>query len=364
MHGMARFSRLLASAATATLIGCSGGSDGGSGPTEPDPNANLVCNISTDKIFNGGVGRDGIPSLTNPDVAPSEESLMGNSERVLGLVVGGEARAYGMGILWWHEVINDTLGGLPVLVSYCPLTGSGIAFDPRIDGEARNFGVSGLLFENNLIMFDRTKESLWNQMLLGSQCGPDRGTSLTRLPIVETTWGIWKQMHPNTTFVTTDTGFLLNYRQYPYDDYDDVDNPDTLYPTSRFSTRRPPKELVLGIQENSLAVAFPFGTLGEKGLVVAHNDSIGTTPFLVMFLKDQQTAWAFDRRVNGQTLTFSVVEQFTPTFTDEETGSTWDLTGLATAGPLQGERLALHPDAITVFWFAWSVYYPTTRLFE
>ena len=360
---MPRLSRLLGSATAATLIGCSGGSAVGSGPTEPDPNATLVCNIPTGKIFSV-LTRDAIPSLTNPDVARSEESLMGNSERVLGLVVGGEARAYRMGILWWHEVINDTLGGLPVLVSYCPLTGSGIAFDPRIDGEARNFGVSGLLFENNLIMFDRTNESLWNQMLLGSQCGLDRGTSLTRLPIVETTWGIWKQMHPNTTFVTNDTGFFKNYRQYPYDDYADVDNPDTLFPTSRFSTQRPPKELVLGIQENSLAVAFPFGTLGEKSLVVAHNDSIGTTPFLVMFLKDQQTAWAFDRRVNGQTLTFSVVEQFTPTFTDEETGSTWDLTGLAMTGPLQGEQLALLPDAITVFWFAWSVYYPATRLFE
>ena len=369
MFSMPRLAHLIAPAAAAmALLGCSGSTDGGTGPRDPpdptDPSSSLVCTISSDKIFSGGVARDGIPALNNPEVAPGDQSFMGDDERVLGLVVSGQARAYPIGILWWHELINDTLGGLPVLVSYCPLTGSGIAFDPRINGELRSFGVSGLLFENNLIMFDRTKESLWNQMLLGSQCGPDRGTALTRLPMIEATWGQWKQMHPNTTFVTTNTGFPRDYRLYPYENYDDPNNPETLYPTSRFSTQRPPKELILGVQDGSSAVAFPFGTLTELGLVVALNDSIGTTPLLVMFLADDQVAIGFDRRVNGQTLTFSVADFAAPTFSDAETGSIWDATGVAIAGPLQGSRLAMHPDAITVFWFAWSVYYPSTRLFE
>ena len=364
MFGMARFVSVLAPAATAVaLLGCSGTSDGGL-TDPPDPNNSLVCSIPSDKIFSGGVARDGIPALTNPEVGPADQSVMGDEDRVLGLVVGGQARAYPIGILWWHEVINDTLGGLPVLVSYCPLTGSGLAFDPRINGELRNFGVSGLLFENNLIMFDRTNESLWNQLLLGSQCGPDRGTALTRLPMIEATWGQWKRMHPTTTFVTTNTGFFQDYRLYPYDNYDDLNNPDTLFPTSRFSTKRPPKELILGVQDGSSAVAFPFGTLTERGLVVALNDSVGTTPLLVMFLAGEQTAIGFDRRVDGQTLTFSVADFAAPTFRDAETGSTWDATGVATAGPLQGAKLAMYPDAVTLFWFSWSVYYPTTRLFE
>jgi len=363
MLGMPRLVSLVAPAVV-VLLGCSGTSDGGPGPTDPDPNKSLVCTIPTDKIVSGGVARDGIPALTNPQVGRAEGSVMGDEERVLGLVVGGQARAYPIGILWWHEVINDTLGGLPVLVSYCPLTGSGLAFDPTIDGELRNFGVSGLLFENNLIMFDRTNESLWNQLLLGSQCGPDRGIALTRFPIIEATWGQWKRMHPNTTFVTTNTGFFLDYRLYPYENYDDPNNPETLFPTTRFSTKRPPKELILGVQDGSSAVAFPFGSLTELGSVVALNDSVGTTPLLVMFLADDQTAIGFDRRVNGQTLTFSVANFNTPTFTDTETGSTWDATGVAITGALQGSRLAMHPDAITVFWFAWSVYYPTTRLVE
>ena len=364
MFGMGRFAHLIAPAAAIALLSCSGSPDGGTGPTDPDPNDNLVCNIPTDLFFSS-LARDAIPSLTNPDVGPAAASVMGVDDRVLGLVVGGEARAYPIGVLWWHEVINDTLGGEPVLVSYCPLTGSGIAFDPRVDGgEARNFGVSGILLENNLVMFDRTTESLWNQMLLGSQCGPDRGKSLTRLPIVETNWGHWKRLHPNTSFVTTNTGFLQDYTRYPYDDYDDLNNPNRLFPGSRIDTRRPPKELVLGVHEDTLSVAFPFGALTNLGLVVALNDSIGATPLLVTFFADEQTAIAFDRRINGQTLTFDVADPFAGTLTDRETGSTWSAAGEAIGGSLTGARLTQHEDAFVAFWFAWSIYFPTTRLVQ
>ena len=363
MLGMQRLAQLVAPAAAVALLSCSGTS-GGTGPTDADPNSNLVCNIPTDLFFSS-LSRDAIPSLTNPDVGPAAESLMGADDRVLGLVVGGEARAYPIGVLWWHEIINDTLGGEPVLVSYCPLTGSGIAFDPRVGGgEARNFGVSGILLENNLVMFDRTNESLWNQMLLGSQCGPDRGESLTRLPIVETTWGLWTQLHPNTSFVTTNTGFRQDYTLYPYENYDDLNNPERIFPGSRIDTRRPPKELVLGVHEDSLSVAFPFGVLTDLGFVVALNEFIGTTPLLVTFLAQEQTAVAFDRRINGQTLTFDVADQNAGTFIDRETGSTWNAAGEAIGGSLTGARLTQHEDAFVAFWFAWSIYFPTTRLVE
>ena len=159
------------------------------------------CTIPTSAIFSGA-GRDRIPALTQPEALGPDASGIADGERVLGVVVNGEARAYPLFILWLHEIVNDTLGGDDVLISYCPLTGSGIAFDPVIDGQPRNFGVSGLLFENNLIMFDRQTESLWNQLLLGSQCGPDRGKNLQLIPIVETTLGHWREIHPQTTVVT------------------------------------------------------------------------------------------------------------------------------------------------------------------
>ncbi len=328
------------------------------------PQDRAVCTIPTDQIVFGGVTRDGIPALTNPEIGPAREAFLASEDRVLGMVVNGEARAYPFEVLWWHEIINDTLGGEPILVSYCPLTGSGIAFDPHVKGQLRNFGVSGLLFENNLILFDRETESLWNQMLLGSQCGVDRGAALTRLPIVETTWGHWQQLHPNTTYATRDTGFFREYGVYPYGNYDDPNNASLTFPSSQFSPLRPPKELMLGVHRNGEAVAYSFGILRDLGDVLAINDQVGDLPLLVTWVGAEETAVAFDRHVNGQTLTFSVANDAAPTFVDAETGTTWNVKGTAIAGPLAGSQLAQYNDAFVVFWFAWSIYYPNTRLFQ
>ena len=133
-----------------------------------DPQPDFTCSIPLNEIFSGGVGRDDIPALVHPDLGAPGQTPAGllDTDRVIGVVVNGAARAYPFPVMWQHEVVNDTLGGQPVLVSYCPLTGTGIAFDPRIDGQAREFGVSGVLYRSNLMMFDRESESLWTQMLL------------------------------------------------------------------------------------------------------------------------------------------------------------------------------------------------------
>ena len=163
---------------TVVILACSDSTGTGGG-------FDLTCNIPSNRFFSGGVDRDGIPALTNPEVASGAgTNFLADAERILGVVINGEARAYPFPVLWWHEMVNDTLGGANILVTYCPLTGSGIVFDPRVGGQARNFGVSGLLYENNLVMFDRDTESLWNQMLLGSQCGVERGADLQRIPVV------------------------------------------------------------------------------------------------------------------------------------------------------------------------------------
>ncbi len=360
---MRRFSPLMLATATTLLSGCGGANN-------PDPTRTFdleLCSIPSGLLFFGGVVRDGIPALVDPITEPGGNAqFIDNTARVLGVVVDGQARAYPMAIMWWHEVANDILGDSAVLVTYCPLTGSGIAFDPVIDGRLRDFGVSGLLFENNLMMFDRQNESLWNQMLLGSQCGPDRGRELTRLPIVETTWGMWKRMHPTTDIISPDTlQFDLPYGRYPYGNYADPNNPLTQFPGSAYSNARPPKELVLGVHEGPSAKAYPFGSLAEQGEVVALNDSVGDRLILVMYVDAERTALAFDRRVNGQELTFSVEDPLAFTLVDAETGTIWGPAGEAISGPLAGQGARLSPlaDAYVVFWFAWSVYYPHTELF-
>ena len=325
----------------------------------------LTCTIASNRLFSGGVSRDGIPALTDPNLATVQgENFLDDDDRVLGVEVNGAARAYPLPLMWWHEIVNDTLGGENVLVTYCPLTGSGIAFEPNVGGQVRNFAVSGLLFENNLMMFDRQTESLWNQMLLGSQCGPERGTSLQRKPITETTWRHWKNLYPATTVVTYETGVDRAYGAYPYQDYDDPDNPRVQFPTSGFSLRRPPKELNYGIFDGQAAVVFPFGVMEEMGAVAAINDSLNAVPFLVTWVGADSTATAFDRRVNGQELTFSVADSSGLRFVDAETGTTWDIQGSALSGQLAGEKLRMLEDAYVAFWFAWDVYYPALRLVE
>ncbi|MFQ5703632.1 MAG: DUF3179 domain-containing protein [Gemmatimonadales bacterium] len=347
---------------------CGGGDGGGGNPTDPG-GFSADCTVPQNAIFDGGVARDAIPALTTPEVVPAANGgFLSDTARVLGMVVNGQARAYPFTVLWWHEVVNDTLGGEPILVTYCPLTGSGIAFDPRVDGQVRNFGVSGLLYRTNLTMFDRTNETLWNQMLLSGMCGLDRGKSLARMPIAETTWAAWRGLHPNTTVMTQNTGFRDRpYGVYPYGAYKDEHNAFISFLTStdraRITDVRPPKELAIGVLNGSSAKIYPFGVLRNAGAATVVNDVVGATPVLITYVSSGNIALAFDRRVGGQTLTFDLVSAAPLQFTDQETGSTWDATGVATAGSMAGEQLGQIADSYLAFWFAWSVYFPDRELF-
>ncbi len=355
---------LLSTAATVLLAACSG-----SETTQPiDKPIDMAClaSFSEDELF-AAATRGAIPALDRPELAGASASFIQDMDRVLGIEIDGEARAYPFGILWWHEIVNDTLGGQAILVSYCPLTGSGIVFDPSVGGDKRDFIVSGLLFKSNLVMLDRQTESLWNQMLLGSQCGIDRGAELARYSVVETTWEDWKVRYPNTTVVTPNTGFSNRpYFQYPYLDYADPDNDfvDFLPPNTEWSRQLKTKELVLGVFDGSDALAFSLERLAAAGVSHVVNDQVGSTPFVVAARSQWNTAQAFDRRVNGQTLTFTLTNAGPFTMTDDQTGSVWDVQGVAISGPLMGQRLTPLADSFVAFWFAWSLYYPSIRVYS
>lgn len=361
---MSPYRTFLSSAATVLLVACSG-----LDTTEPmDRGIDTACLASfpEDELF-AAATRGAIPELDRPELAGTSASFMHDTDRVMGIEIDGEARAYPFGILWWHEVVNDTLGGQPILVSYCPLTGSGVVFDARVGGERREFIVSGLLFNTNLVMLDRQTESLWNQMLLSSQCGMDRGTILARHSVVETTWEDWKNRHPNTTVLTPNTGFVNRpYFQYPYGDYADPDNDfvDFLPPSTTWSRELKTKELVLGVFDGSDAVAFSLERLAAAGVSQVVNDQVGSTPFVVAARSQWNTAQAFDRRVNGETLTFTLTNPGPFIMTDDQTGSVWDIHGVAISGPMMGQKLTLVADSYTAFWFAWSLYYPSIRVYS
>lgn len=343
--------------ALAVLGACGDGSDGFSLGGDQ---ANLTCSISESEIFNGGPGKDGIPALINPPTTgPGGDGTeyLRDTDRVIGVVVGDEILAIPLNILWWHEIVNLDLGGRKLAVTHCPLTGSSMAFDREPQGGV-DFGVSGLLYRNNLIMYDRnTNESLWPQMARGARCGARSGADLVMFPVVEMTWEGWRTLHPGTEVVTSSTGFPRNYQAYPYGDYDRIDNPELLFPLTSIDERRLPKERVLGIPAGDGGVAFPFRELSGAGSVAA----IETGEYVVLWNDIFDAAMAFDRDLDGEALDFV---SSGGVIMDVQTGSTWEVDGRAVAGPLAGRRLEAVPDAYVAYWFAWAVFQPNTVIWR
>lgn len=322
----------------------------------------LVCDLDRSFLVSS-LGPNAIPALTNPPmVEPDavEVDYLFDTDRVLGVVLGGEARAYPHNVLWHHEIVNDQVGSARIAVSFCPLTGSGVAFSPELGGQVMDVGVSGLLFANNLVMYDRTTLEVYGpQLSVEGKCGGFIGQALPLMPVQEMSWGRWKELYPETKVVTGDLNFGRNYRSYPYGSYDDIDDPDLLFemPVDR---SRPIKERVLSIREGGRG--YPFGELLEVGDVVALNEVVGGIPTAVFFeARDGMAALAFDARVGAQTLTFEAQPE--GTWMDLETGSTWQFDGTATEGPLAGEVLRTRADAYTLFWFAWKHFEQGTSTF-
>jgi hypothetical protein len=343
------------------IVGVSACGDGG---TLPGGVMTALCQELQDELISGAV-KDGIPALTDPDLVsvgdPKADYLLG-TDRVIGLEIAGEYVAIPHNILWWHEIVNFNDVGLAV--TYCPLTGSSMVFH-RGAAEGAEFGTSGLLFKNNLVMYDRSPsgvvESLWPQMLAGGRCGPGEGRDLDLLPALEIEWEDWVALHPDTRVVSRDTGFSRTYTRYPYGDYEIESNALTLFPQERLDARRPPKERVLGIPfEDGGGLAFPFGALRDVGdLGAIHETGDGQEPIVVFWDSEASAAMAYRPSSGGQVLTFEVRNG---TFVDVETGSEWSLEGKALSGPLAGQRLGMIPEAYVSFWFAFSTFFENPQL--
>ncbi|MFQ5536708.1 MAG: DUF3179 domain-containing protein [Gemmatimonadota bacterium] len=355
----------------AALLLATGVASGACGGDPVISNVNVsedLCDLDTDLLW-ASLPPDAIPALTRPDMvaADSEEAAyLFENDRVLGMVVNGEARAYPHNILWWHEIINDEIDGTWVTVTLCPLTGSGLAFDPVVEGRRLNLGVSGLLFANNLVMFDRESGGVFGpQLATAGKCGTFRSVRLGAVPVQEMSWGRWKSFHPDTRVVSENTGFPRSYRQYPYGAYDQLGNDELLFPMPVDRTR-PIKERVLVIRTGEeTGRGYPFGELGALGTNAAVNEEVEGIPTVVFYEAiEGGNALAFDRRVAGQTLTFTPLPQAGDGYRDQETGSTWRLDGLAVSGPLAGERLTQRVDSYVAFWFAWRHFVPRGETFS
>ncbi len=347
-------------AAALVLAGCDSGPSS-SGSSESEGGFTLDnCTIPTDRLVDGGVEKDGIPALTNPDLTePGSERVeyLAASDRVIGVLFGETPLAVPHNILWHHEIANfDDWAGETFAVTYCPLTGSTLAFD-RAAAQGAEFGVSGILFDNNLVMYDRNSEqSLWPQMNRQANCGAATGTELDMLPVVEMTWERWRELHPDTKVVSDRTGHSRVYsaQGYPYGNYEDEDNSRLLFDMP-IDERRPPKERVLGIPSGSDGgVALPFNALDADGPVRVVTVAAGGAERTVFWSRDAQSAMAFETDD-----AFSVENG---RIVDDETGSVWTVDGRAVEGPRAGEQLAPVNEAYVAFWFAWAAFQPETTI--
>jgi len=199
-------------------------------------------------------GKDCVPAIDAPKfVSSAAAKFVKDEDKVIGIVSGDEARAYPVKILNWHQIVNDKIGDKDVVVTYCPLCGSAAVFEAGVTGD---FGVSGMLLNNNLVMYDKKTLSYWSQMTGEALTGPQTGENLKKLPSSLQPWNEWRTAHPKTKVLSTDTGFDRDYNLYPYEDYEV--SPVIYFPVERTDNRLPTKTLVFGvIDKDGKATAYP-----------------------------------------------------------------------------------------------------------
>jgi hypothetical protein len=322
-----------------------------------------------DEFLSGGPPRDGIPPIDFPafESLESADGWLSDREPVIGLEVNGAARAYPLQILIWHEIVNDTVGDVPIVVTFCPLCNTALIFKrPVIDGKLLTFGTSGNLRNSDLVMWDRQTESWWQQFTGEAIVGELTGTRLEFLATAILSWADFKENYPEGLVLSKDTGFPRDYGLNPYAGYDDVNQFPFLF-DGQIDDRLLPMTRVLGVELDGQGTAFVYDNLSERMVL---NESVGEHSIVIFWKsgtasavdalliqegRDVGTTGVYLRTVNEQVLTFAAFEN--GTYVDEETGSTWDIFGKAIDGPLMGKTLTAVPHHDT-FWFAWAAFIP------
>jgi hypothetical protein len=308
--------------------------------------------VPLDQIVSGGPPRDGIPSIDSPKFISAEDAGLQDSDLVLGLNINGDIRAYPLNILVWHEIVNDEVGGTPVAVTYCPLCFTNQVFHRTIDNQTVEFGTSGKLYNSNLVMYDRTSESLWSQALGQAIVGEHAGKELERIPFDVAFWREWKALYPESKVLSQDTGFGRPYSVDPYGSY--YTDPNILFPVSHRDDRLGPKEIVVGLENEGIYRAYPIQQIEDNHII---NDEIGDRKIALMSFYPFMVR-AYDRSVDGLVLDF---QYDGGKVIDTQTSSIWNFEGEAIEGEMKGKQLVRLPFD-EGFWFTWVAFHPETSL--
>jgi len=350
-------------------------------PDEPPP-AGASSEFKTDfsrhsvpfsEILSGGPPKDGIPAIDRPNFVTTQDAdgWLTAREPVILLQIGDDARAYPIQILIWHEIANDTVGGVPVVVTFCPLCNTAIAFERTVDGQMLDFGTTGRLRYSNLIMYDRQTESWWQQATGDSVAGRYTGRQLTFREASIISWSDFKATYPNGKVLSRETGYTRDYGHNPYSGYDDITKSPFLYQGPQTPGTLPAMARVLTVVLDGKAKAYPYDLLKNHKVI---NDIVGTAPVAIFWApgtasaldtdavatgRDIGSAAAFSSVLNGDMLTFRYDGA---AFIDDRTGSEWDHLGRATKGKLAGSQLT-PVVSVNHFWFSWAAFRPDTLVY-
>lgn len=300
----------------------------------------------TRNATSGGPGKDGIPAIDEPRFISADQAdkFLDPNDVVFGVVSSWAAKAYPQRILVWHEIVNDQFDGENISVTYCPLTGTAVGFKRG----GTTLGVSGNLINNNVVMYDRASDSLWPQILATAVTGAHKGESLQEFRVIWTLWKHWKKKYPNTTVLSTDTGYARNYRRDPYGSYNPLggyytEKQPPLFPLMHTDARLKPKDIVIGARDEAGAIAFRKSALREKKII---HGSIAGTHYTAFYEPGLDTAYIYK---NPARTPFSYRQGRI------ENGN----------GQWQAEQMPLERiNAFDAMWFAWAAFYPKTALYD
>jgi hypothetical protein len=345
---------LLAGALLFTLSACGGGGGGGD-----SAGGQFAWLIPPTEVVDGGPGQDGIPAIDAPEFEAAATITTVEADTLVVVVKHrDEVKAYSHDILDWHEVVNDGSTADPITISYCPLTGSALAWAGDAGQVRRSFGTSGLLYQSNLILYDRRTESRWSQMLQQAVWGERAGELPTTYQVVEMKFSTLQAMYPDALVMTRQTGWSRDYNTYPYGFY--LGHEGLLFPVEPVDNRMHLKTRVIGIHSGSTSRVFQRDGFGPT--TQALNEQFTSRPIVVVGNSDLDFAAIYDRELSdGTILNFTPLQNDLPNVMTDPEGNVWDVFGTAVSGPRAGEQLEM-TSSYTAFWFAWAAFFPDPEI--
>ena len=334
-----------------TVTACGDGGLEGFGGGAPAPAPWL---IPANRVADGGPGRDGIPALDNPEFVSLQAVTTAQPDDLVIVVRdGSQVKAYPEDIMDWHEIVNDGPASDPLIVSYCPLTASAMGWKGQATAANSTFGVSGLLYNSNLLLFDRETDSIWSQMLQLSVNGPRIGDEPETVQVLETTFSTLASMYPDALVMTRNTGHVRDYDVYPYGSY--RTNQGTLFQVDQFDNRLHPKARAIGIHTDTDAKIYQIDGFGAQTQTI--NEQYEGQFIVVVGNSDLELAAIYSAELSdGTILSFSPIQNDLPNVMADTEGNVWDIFGTAVSGPRMGVQLN-SVRSYTAMWFAWDTHF-------